>query len=59
MVVLEKFEDLVLLMNNRGNVTVNLEKMSSEDYLKAIEFIYRFRGFYGRIGRFKFSFYYG
>lgn len=59
MVVLEKFEDVVLLMNNRGNVTINLEKMSSEDYLKSIEFIYRFKGFFERIGRFKFSFFYG
>jgi hypothetical protein len=58
MITLEKFEDFVLLMNNRGNVTINLEKMNSEDYLKSIEFIYRLKGAFERIGRFKFSIFY-
>lgn len=59
MVVLEKFEDVVLLMNNRGNVSIDLEKMDADNYLKSVDFISRFKGVFRRIGRCKFSFFYG
>lgn len=58
MIVLEKYEDFVLLMNNRGNVTINLEKMDYEDYLKSVDFISRFKGVFKRISRCKFAFFY-
>ena len=59
MVVLDKFEDVVLLMNNRGNVIINLEKMDSDNYLKSVDFISRFKGVFKRLSRSTFAFYYG
>lgn len=58
MVRLEKFEDVVLLIKNKGNVSIDLESLSYEDYTKAIDFISRFKGTFKKITRFKFVFKY-
>ena len=55
---LEKFEDVVLLIKNKGNVSFDLEGLNSDDYSKAINFILRFKGTFKKVTRFKFIFNY-
>lgn len=58
MLVLKSFDDVVMVVKNKGNVAINLESLNSDDYLKAIDFIKRFKGFFKRVSRFKFVFNY-
>ena len=58
MLVLKSFDDVVMVVKNKGNVSINLESLNSDDYLKAIDFIFRFKGFFKRVSRFKLVFNY-
>lgn len=58
MLILKNFDDVVMVMKNKTNVSINLERLNSDDYLKAIAFISRFKGFFKRESRFKFVFKY-
>lgn len=58
MLVLKNFDDVVMVIKNKGNVSIDLEFLNSEDYMKAISFISRFKGFFKRVTRFKFIFSY-
>lgn len=58
MIVIQKYEDIVLLVKDKGDYSVDLRKLNSEDYIKAIDFISRFKGLVKRISRCKFSFSY-
>ena len=56
MIMLKKYEDVVLLLKDKGNYNIDIGNLDNEDYLKAIDFIYHFKGVFKRITRCKFSF---
>ena len=58
MLVLEKFDDVVLLIKNKTSVSIDLEKLDYLDYLKAVSFIHRFKGDFKKLSRFKYVFNY-
>lgn len=58
MIVIQKYEDIVLLVKDKGDYSIDLCRLNSLDYMRAIDFISRFKGMVKRISRCKFSFSY-
>ncbi len=58
MLELKSFDDVVMIIKNKENVFIDLNKLNYYDYLKAIDFISRFKGFFKRVTRFRFVFKY-